>query len=204
MIAILDYGAGNIQSVYKALKYIDCTCEVTRDRKKVMGCDGVILPGVGSFGNAMDTMTRFGVDVTIKEFIATGRPFLGICLGLQLMFPESEESPGVKGLGIFEGTVEKLPQNSGLKIPHMGWNSIKIQNSSGIFKGIEDNSYVYFVHSYYLKAKSRDIVSAVTDYGVTIDSAVTSKNVTATQFHPEKSGEVGLRMLRNFADMCNG
>lgn len=202
MIAIIDYGAGNIQSVYKALKYVGCDCIVTNDKNEIMKADGAILPGVGSFGNSMDNMNKNGITETVREFIKTKKPFLGICLGLQLLFPESEESPGVKGIDIFKGTVTKIPDGEGLKIPHMGWNSIKLLKKDGIFKGIKDNSYVYFVHSYYLNAENKDIVAAQTEYGVTIDAAVSYENVTATQFHPEKSGEVGLQMLRNFAEMC--
>lgn len=202
MIAIIDYGAGNIQSVYKALKYVGCDCIVTNDKDEIMKADGAILPGVGSFGNSMDNMNENGITETVREFIKTKKPFLGICLGLQLLFPESEESPGVKGIDIFKGTVTKIPDGEGLKIPHMGWNSIKLLKKDGIFKGIKDNSYVYFVHSYYLNAENKDIVAAQTEYGVTIDAAVSYENVTATQFHPEKSGEVGLQMLRNFAEMC--
>ena len=202
MIAIIDYGAGNIQSVYKALKYVGCDCIVTNDKNEIMKADGAILPGVGSFGNSMDNMNENGITETVREFIKTKKPFLGICLGLQLLFPESEESPGVKGIDIFKGTVTKIPDGEGLKIPHMGWNSIKLLKKDGIFKGIKDNSYVYFVHSYYLNAENKDIVAAQTEYGVTIDAAVSYKNVTATQFHPEKSGEVGLQMLRDFAEMC--
>ena len=202
MIAIIDYGAGNIQSVYKALKYVGCDCIVTNDKNEIMKAEGAILPGVGSFGNSMDNMNENGITETVREFIKTKKPFLGICLGLQLLFPESEESPGVKGIDIFKGTVTKIPDGEGLKIPHMGWNSIKLLKKDGIFKGIKDNSYVYFVHSYYLNAENKDIVAAQTEYGVTIDAAVSYENVTATQFHPEKSGEVGLQMLRNFAEMC--
>lgn len=202
MIAIIDYGAGNIQSVYKALKYVGCDCIVTNDKNEIMKAEGAILPGVGSFGNSMDNMNENRITETVREFIKTKKPFLGICLGLQLLFPESEESPGVKGIDIFKGTVTKIPDGEGLKIPHMGWNSIKLLKKDGIFKGIKDNSYVYFVHSYYLNAENKDIVAAQTEYGVTIDAAVSYENVTATQFHPEKSGEVGLQMLRNFAEMC--
>lgn len=202
MIAIIDYGAGNIQSVYKALKYVGCDCIVTNDKNEIMKAEGAILPGVGSFGNSMDNMNKNGITETVREFINTKKPFLGICLGLQLLFPESEESPGVKGIDIFKGTVTKIPDGEGLKIPHMGWNSIKLLKKDGIFKGIKDNSYVYFVHSYYLNAENKGIVAAQTEYGVTIDAAVSYENVTATQFHPEKSGEVGLQMLRNFAEMC--
>lgn len=202
MIAIIDYGAGNIQSVYKALKFIGADCKVTSDKDEVLNADGAILPGVGSFGDAMDTMTKRGIKDTIIEYTKSGKPFLGICLGLQLLFPESEETPGVKGLDIFKGTITKIPnQNRTLKIPHMGWNNISIKQKNGIFKGIEGEPYVYFVHSFYLKAQDKDIVAATTQYGVEIDAAVQKGNIIATQFHPEKSGEVGLKMLKNFVEM---
>lgn len=202
MIAIIDYGAGNIQSVYKALKFIGADCKVTSDKDEILNADGAILPGVGSFGDAMDTMTKRGIKDTIIEYTKSGKPFLGICLGLQLLFPESEETPGVKGLDIFKGTITKIPnQNRTLKIPHMGWNNISIKQKNGIFKGIEGEPYVYFVHSFYLKAQDKDIVAATTQYGVEIDAAVQKGNIIATQFHPEKSGEVGLKMLKNFVEM---
>ena len=202
MIAIIDYGAGNIQSVYKALKFIGADCKFTSDKDEILNADGAILPGVGSFGDAMDTMTKRGIKDTIIEYTKSGKPFLGICLGLQLLFPESEETPGVKGLDIFKGTITKIPnQNRTLKIPHMGWNNISIKQKNGIFKGIEGEPYVYFVHSFYLKAQDKDIVAATTQYGVEIDAAVQKGNIIATQFHPEKSGEVGLKMLKNFVEM---
>lgn len=202
MIAIIDYGAGNIQSVYKALKFIGADCKVTSDKDEILNADGAILPGVGSFGDAMDTMTKRGIKDTIIEYTKSGKPFLGICLGLQLLFPESEETPGVKGLDIFKGTITKIPnQNRTLKIPHMGWNNISVKQKNGIFKDIEGEPYVYFVHSFYLKAQDKDIVAATTQYGVEIDAAVQKGNIIATQFHPEKSGEVGLKMLKNFVEM---
>lgn len=204
MIAIIDYGAGNIQSVCKAMKFIGCDCVVTRDKNEIMQADGAILPGVGSFGDTMDTMSEYGIKDTVIEYISTGKPFLGICLGLQLLFPSSEESPNAKGLGIFDGAITKIPSGEGLKIPHIGWNSIEINKNSRLFKGIENNSFVYFVHSYFLNASDKSIVAAQTEYGVKIDAAVEKNNVFATQFHPEKSGETGLRILRNFADIVNG
>ena len=204
MIAIIDYGAGNIQSVCKAMKFIGCDCVVTRDKNEIMQADGAILPGVGSFGDTMDTMSEYGIKDTVIEYISTGKPFLGICLGLQLLFPSSEESPNAKGLGIFDGAITKIPSGEGLKIPHIGWNSIEINKNSRLFKGIENNSFVYFVHSYFLNAADKRIVAAQTEYGVKIDAAIEKNNVFATQFHPEKSGETGLRILRNFADIVNG
>lgn len=204
MIAIIDYGAGNIQSVNKALNYIGCDCVVTRDKDMILKADGAVLPGVGSFGDTMDTMESYGIKDTVLDFIKTKKHFLGICLGLQLLFPESEESPNKKGLSVFDGSITKIPADTGLKIPHIGWNSLDIIKKDGIFKGIEDNAYVYFVHSYFLTAKNPEIVAARTNYGVQIDAAIEWENVSATQFHPEKSGEVGLKILKNFADMVNG
>lgn len=204
MIAIIDYGAGNIQSVSKALAHIGCEAFITRDKDKILKADGAVLPGVGSFGDTMDTMTEYGIKDTVIEYAKSGKPFLGICLGLQLLFPKSEESPEAEGLGIFDGSITKIPSGEGLKIPHIGWNSLNIKKSDGIFKGIGKNPYVYFVHSYFLNASDKSIVSAQTEYGVTIDAAVEKGNVYATQFHPEKSGETGLKILRNFADIVNG
>lgn len=204
MIAIIDYGAGNIQSVNKAFKHIDCDCVVTRDKDIIMKAEGAVLPGVGSFGDTMNTMNEYGIKDTVVDFTKSGKPFLGICLGLQLLFPASDESPEAKGLGIFDGTITKIPSGAGLKIPHIGWNSLDIKKNDGLFKGIEGNPYVYFVHSYFLNATDKSIVSAQTEYGVKIDASIAKDNIFATQFHPEKSGEVGLKMLKNFADIVNG
>lgn len=204
MIAIIDYGAGNIQSVSKALAHIGCEAFITRDKDKILKADGAILPGVGSFGDTMNTMNEYGIKDTVIDYTKSGKPFLGICLGLQLLFPKSEESPDAEGLGIFDGSITKIPSGDGLKIPHIGWNSLDIKKSDGLFKGIGKNPYVYFVHSYFLNASDKSIVSAQTEYGVTIDAAVEKGNVFATQFHPEKSGETGLKILRNFADIVNG
>ncbi len=202
MIAIIDYGAGNIQSVYKALRFIGAECVVTSDRETILNADGAILPGVGAFGDCMENMERTGTKEATLDFIKTGKQFLGICLGLQLLFPESEENAGVVGLSVLKGKIRRIPSGEGLKIPHMGWNNIEIKKKDGIFKGIEGSPYVYFVHSYYLDADDKEIVSAQTEYGVRIDAAVSFENVTATQFHPEKSGETGLIMLKNFVEMC--
>ena len=204
MIAIVDYDAGNLKSVEKALAYLGEASIVTRDFKEIEKADKVILPGVGSFGTAMENLKKFELDKVVKEVTAEGKPFLGICLGLQLLFPKSEESPEADGLGIFDGSITKIPSGEGLKIPHIGWNSLVIKKNDGLFKGIGKNPYVYFVHSYFLNASDKSIVSAQTEYGVTIDAAVEKGNVYATQFHPEKSGETGLMILRNFADIVNG
>ncbi len=204
MIAIIDYGAGNIQSVRKAFCHIGCDCFVTRDREQILKAEAAVLPGVGSFGDTVDSLNRFGIKDTAVDFINSGKPFFGICLGLQLLFPESEESPGAKGLGVFDGTITKIPNGEGLKIPHMGWNSLDIKKHGRLFRGIEGNPYVYFVHSFFLNAADKSIVAAQTEYGVTIDAAVEHNNVFATQFHPEKSGDVGLRILKNFAEIAEG
>ena len=204
MIAIIDYGAGNIQSVAKALTHIGCDCLVTRNKDEILKADGAVLPGVGSFGDTVDSLNKYGIKDAIKEYIASGKPFLGICLGMQLLFPASGESPEAEGLGIYEGSITRIPNGEGLKIPHMGWNSLDINPESRLFKGIGQNPYVYFVHSYFLHAADRELVAATTEYGVTIDAAVERGNVFATQFHPEKSGETGLQILRNFAEIVEG
>lgn len=199
MIAIIDYGAGNLMSVQKALDFIGCQSIITDDRNKILSADGVILPGVGSFGDCMDSMRKKELDKAAIEAAQSGKPFLGICLGLQLLFESSEESPDVPGLGILKGKVKRIPSAQGLKVPHMGWNSLTVKQSDGIFEGIKENAYVYFVHSYYLDAADKAQVAAITEYGITLDVAVQTGNLFATQFHPEKSGDVGLQILRNFS-----
>ena len=198
MIAIIDYGAGNLQSVKKALDYLGCESVITSDKAVIKGASHVILPGVGSFGDAMDSIRSRGLEEVIKNAASGKQRFLGICLGLQLLFEESEESPGVKGLGVFKGRIVKIPENLGLKVPHMGWNSVDIKQSGGIFEGIKNESYFYFVHSFYLKDAECEIVAGTAQYGVEIQCAVQSGKVCATQFHPEKSGEIGLKLLKNF------
>ena len=204
MIAIIDYGAGNIQSVSKALRHIGCDCFITNKKDEILSADAAVLPGVGSFGDTVDSLNKFGIKEAVIEFIKSGKTFLGICLGLQLLFPGSDESKGAEGLGIFDGTITKIPNGEGLKIPHMGWNSLTVKKGSRLFEGIEENPYVYFVHSYYLNAADKSIVAAQTEYGVTIDAAVERGNVFATQFHPEKSGETGLKILKNFVEIAGG
>lgn len=199
MIAVIDYGAGNLQSVVKALRFIGCDCMITNNKQELLSANGAILPGVGSFGDAMDCMSRSGAADGVLSFVKTGKPLLGICLGLQLLFDSSEESPDARGLGLLKGSIRKIPDNDGtLKIPHMGWNSLELCRRDGIFQGLPDNPYVYFVHSYYLTAEDESIVSAKTQYGTSIDAAVAFENIYATQFHPEKSGKLGLQILRNF------
>ncbi len=201
MIAVIDYGAGNLQSVVKAFNFIGSDIFITGDKQKLMAADAAVLPGVGSFGDAMNCLKESRLVDPVIDFIKTGKPFLGICLGLQLLFEESEECPDVSGLGVLKGKICKIPAESGLKIPHIGWNSLNLQQDDGLFQGLEPNPYVYFVHSYYLKAQEREIVSSTASYGVTIDASVRKGNVFATQFHPEKSGETGLKMLRNFVSL---
>lgn len=198
MIAIIDYDAGNIKSVQKAINLLGEETVLTREKEEILTADKVILPGVGAFGDAMEKLERFGLVQVIKEVVEKGTPFLGICLGLQLLFEESEESPGVKGLGILKGKIVKIPEETGLKIPHIGWNSLDFPSEGTLFKGIQPNSYVYFVHSFYLQAEEKEIVKATTKYGVTIEASVEKGNVYACQFHPEKSSDVGLQILKNF------
>lgn len=198
MISILDYDAGNIKSVEKALIYLGQEALITNDKDVIMSSDRVILPGVGAFGDAMERLKKSGLDKVIYDFVETGKPFMGICLGLQLLFKESEESPGVTGLGLLDGRIIRIPGGSDLKVPQIGWNDIEINPESRLLKGIGDKPYVYFVHSYYLKADRREDVAATTKYGVTIDAAVERGNIMATQFHPEKSSEAGLKILKNF------
>lgn len=201
MIAIIDYGAGNLQSVKKAFDFIGAESVITDNPETIKNCDKILLPGVGSFGDAMESMSAKNLVEIIKEEALSGKPFLGICLGLQLLFEESEESPGVKGLGIFKGKIKKFSTDMGLKIPHIGWNSLEAKQKDTLFKGIPENSYVYFVHSYYLHAENENEIATVTNYGIDFHSAVGKDNIFATQFHPEKSGDVGLQILRNFASM---
>ncbi len=198
MTAIIDYDAGNIRSVEKALQFLGEEAYVTRDRERILEADRVILPGVGAFGDAMDKIRGYGLEEVIREVVDRGTPFLGICLGLQLLFERSDESSEVAGLGILEGEILRIPDNAGFKIPQIGWNSLKYPNEGRLFAGVPEDSYVYFVHSYYLKAKDEGIVTATTEYGTKIHASVEKGNVFACQFHPEKSSDVGLALLRNF------
>lgn len=199
MIAVIDYGAGNLKSVQKALKFLGEESCITREHREIQTADKVILPGVGAFGEAMEHLKHYELDKVIHEVVEQGTPFLGICLGLQLLFAGSEENSGVEGLNILEGEIVRIPDQPGLKIPHIGWNSLHLQNQGRLFEGIEEGSFVYFVHSYYLRAKDTGIVKASADYGTQIHASVEQENVFACQFHPEKSSRVGLKILENFA-----
>lgn len=201
MVAIIDYDAGNIRSVEKAVALLGHEAVVTRDRDTILSADHVILPGVGAFGDAMEKLQGFGLVDVIHEAVKCKLPFLGICLGLQLMFESSQEAPGVSGLGLLRGKIRRIPEGEGLKIPHIGWNSLMFPNQGRLFQGIVEGAYVYFVHSYYLQAEDSQIVTATTEYGTLIHASVERDNLFACQFHPEKSSETGLKILENFLNI---
>ncbi len=201
MVAIIDYDAGNIRSVEKAIISLGYEAVVTRDADTILGADHVILPGVGAFGDAMGKLSDYGLTDVIHAVADRGIPFLGICLGLQLMFESSEEAPGIEGLGLFKGSILRIPDKEDLKIPHIGWNSLRYPVLGRLFAGIPEGSYVYFVHSYYLHAQDKEIVKAVTEYGVEIHASVEKGNLFASQFHPEKSSDVGMKILQNFMEI---
>lgn len=201
MIAIIDYDAGNLKSVEKALQHLGEDCKITRDVNEIATAEKVILPGVGAFKDAMEKLEKYHLVDVIKAVAEKGTPFLGICLGLQLLFESSEEGPGVPGLGLLPGKIVAFPKKEGYKIPHMGWNSLKIVPDAALFRGIEKEPYVYFVHSYYLEAEAISDVAATTEYITTVHASVQRGNVFACQFHPEKSGDVGLQILKNFCEI---
>lgn len=201
MVAIIDYDAGNIKSVEKAMVLLGQEVEITRDPGVIRNADRVILPGVGSFGDAMGKIRQYGLEKVIRQVAEDGTPFLGICLGLQLLFERSDEAPGVSGLGVLKGEILRIPDVPGLKIPHMGWNSLEFPRKGRLFRNLPEEPYVYFVHSYYLKAADAGIVTAAAEYGVQIHASVEKGQVFACQFHPEKSGDVGLQILRNFVEL---
>ena len=201
MIAMIDYDAGNIKSVEKALTALGETVVITRDKDTLLGADKVILPGVGAFGDAMAKLRKYELEQVIHEIVDRQTPFMGICLGLQLLFEASEEAPEVSGLGILKGRITKIPENTALKVPQIGWNSLKFPNRGKLFQGIAEDSYVYFVHSYYLQAEDPKIVTATTEYVTHIHASVEKGNVYACQFHPEKSSDVGLKILKNFVSL---
>lgn len=201
MIAILDYDAGNIRSVEKAFQYLGEETVLSRDRNEILSADKVVLPGVGAFGDAMNKLKDYNLVNTIYDVVDKKIPFLGICLGLQLLFESSDETPGVSGLGILPGNILRIPDKPGYKIPHIGWNSLELTNNGRLFDGVAENAYVYFVHSYYLKARDEEMVKASTEYVTHIHASVEKDNIFACQFHPEKSGDVGLKILSNFAKL---
>ena len=201
MIAIIDYDAGNMKSVEKALHFLDKEVKVTRNRDEILNADHVILPGVGAFGMAMEQLRAYGLEEVIHEVVKQGTPFLGVCLGVQLLFEGSEENPGVPGLGLLQGQIKRIPKCEYVKIPHMGWNSLTLAPGSRLFANTGSEPYVYFVHSYYIEAKDRSVVAATTSYNVTIDAAIETENLFGCQFHPEKSSETGLQILRNFVNL---
>lgn len=201
MIAVIDYGAGNLRSVVKAFRYIGCEVSITDDPEQLAQAEAAVLPGQGAFGDAMHCLEHSGMIGPTLDFIHSGKPFLGICVGLQLLFEGSEESPGVRGLSAFPGRILRIPEAPSLKIPHIGWNSLNLLRKGTLFEGLKENPFVYFDHSFYLKTDNRGIVTSTADYGVKIDASIQSGNVCAAQFHPEKSGKTGLQMLRNFASL---
>ncbi len=201
MLVIINYGAGNLRSVQKACEYVGEKAVITDNREEILNADRVILPGVGSFGSCIESIRKANLFDCIRQVTESGTPFLGICLGLQLLFEASDESPDAKGLGILKGRCVKIPQSDGVKIPHIGWNSITFPNPSPLFTGIEDGSFVYFVHSYYMQPNDKSVITAVCDYSASLPVALSRGNIHATQFHPEKSGNVGLKILKNFIDL---
>lgn len=201
MIAIIDYDAGNIKSVEKAVQFLGEEVLITRDKEILLSADKVIFPGVGAFGDAMEKLHTYGLVEVIHKIVDKGTPFLGICLGMQLLFDSSEEAPGVEGLSLIPGKIVRFPSNMGLKVPQIGWNKLALPAKGELFKGIEDGEFVYFVHSYYLQAMNFEDVVATTEYGVTVHAAVERKNVFGCQFHPEKSSDVGMKILKNFLEL---
>ena len=202
MIAIIDYGVGNLFSAEKAFAALGADVRVTSDESTIRQADKIVLPGVGAFGDCMKNLEESGLIPVLKESVAAGKPLLGICVGLQVLFDGSEESPGAKGLGLIHGMVKKI-QAPGLKVPHMGWNSIKVREPReklDLFKGLSDKPYVYFVHSYHAVPEDASVITATTEYGEQLTAAVACDNIQATQFHPEKSGDVGLAILKNFVE----
>lgn len=200
-VGILDYGAGNIRSVMNAFNRLGANCILSDDPDKLLQCDHLILPGVGSFGAAMHNIDNSNIRSIIDMAIDKDIPFLGICLGLQLLYEKSEESPEATGLSVFQGQIKKIPSEKGLKIPHMGWDTCVLKNNGRLFKGIPDNPYLYFVHSYYLDAFDKNTVTAITYYGTDMDVSIEKNNFFACQFHPEKSGDTGMYILNNFLEI---
>ena len=196
MIAVVDYGIGNLRSAEKALEHLGADARLTSDPEEVRAASAVVLPGVGAFGACMNALRAGGLDVAVLDAVGSGRPFLGVCVGMQMLFDESEEAPGIAGLGVIPGTVRRLPE--GLILPHMGWNTVDVREGSRLFEGVERPTWLYFVHSYAPDPKDTATVTATTEYGGRVVAAVEQNGLWATQFHPEKSGDTGLAVLRNF------
>jgi glutamine amidotransferase len=203
-IAIIDYGMGNLRSVQKGLERVGFAAEVTRDAEHILAARGVVLPGVGAFGACMNNLRTYGLADVVRAVIARGTPFLGICLGMQLLFEESEEFGPVPGLGILRGRVVRFRDMDGLQVPHMGWNQIRKVQDAPHLRGIDDGAFVYFVHSYYVAPTDAALTATVTEYGVPFTSAIARDNIFATQYHPEKSQAVGLKILENFGRVVEG
>jgi len=201
MIAVIDYKAGNLKSVAKALEFIRADVVVTQDHETILRANGVVLPGVGAFADCIGGLKSAGLESVVRRVISEGTPFLGICLGFQMLFDYSEENAGsgerVRGFGIFRGTVRRFPRETGLKVPHMGWNNLLVSKRSPLFSDLPNDPYVYFVPSYYVEAEDRSIVAARCGYGIEFDAAISAANVFGTQFHPEKSGATGIPILKN-------
>lgn len=197
-ITIIDYGMGNLYSVQNALKAVGAEPVVTSEAAEIAKAEKIILPGVGAFGDCMANLEKSGLLPVIREALASGKPFLGICLGMQVLFEGSDEAPGVKGIGYFKGQVKLLKTE--LKIPHMGWNKLELRSPSSLLKGAE-GQYVYFVHSFYAEPEDRSIITSVCNYGMEVTASVGKGNVQAFQFHPEKSSRVGMQLLKNFVEL---
>lgn len=198
-IGIIDYGMGNLGSVSNACRFLELPARILTRPGELDECDAIILPGVGAFGDCMTHLSDHGFVDPVKKWIAADRPFLGICVGLQVLFESGEESPGVPGIGVLPGTVRRFPATQGLKVPQIGWNRVRYSGAgSPLFKGIAEGTHFYFVHSYYAECRDTSLIAGTTDYGVTYTSAVSRGNMTAVQFHPEKSQQAGLTLLRNF------
>lgn len=201
MIVVVDYEMGNLRSVQKAFEKVGESALVTQDPDEVRKASALVLPGVGAFPECMKNLTKFGLIESLLEFIRSGRPFLGICLGLQLLFDESEEFGVHEGLKVIPGRVKEFDRTMGLKVPHMGWNQVHVAGASPLFKGIPQNTFFYFVHSFYVEPTNPADIAATTEYGIHFTSAIARDNVFAVQFHPEKSQEMGLRILSNFSNL---
>jgi len=201
VIAVVDYGMGNLRSVEKGLQKVGCKTLVTRNPDDILESRGVVLPGVGAFKDCMRNLEKYGLVDCLHRFIESGRPYLGICLGLEVLFTESEEFGAQKGLNLIKGRVTRFPPLKGLKVPHMGWNTIKKRKESPLFSSIKDESYFYFVHSYYVIPEDKDVIATTTEYGVEFTSSVWKENIFACQFHPEKSQKLGLEILKKFGEL---